>query len=191
MDGFAATRAIRSRPGPAGTLPIIAMTAGVLDEDRERCSAAGMDDYLSKPVNIAELEAALDRWAASPRAAVSAEERISPEMPPMDGVLDLDRLDLLRELGVLEATVRAFAAEALPILETIRGAAREGGSELAKAAHKLKGSAGNIGAVQVAELCRQLEEAGRGELAPDAEAIADVEAALERVLESLEHHARE
>jgi PAS domain S-box-containing protein len=191
MDGFAATRAIRSRPGPAGSLPIIAMTAGVLDEDRERCSEAGMDDYLSKPVNIAELEAALDRWARLPRP-VSGEERISPEMPPEeDGVLDFDRLDLLRELGVLEATARAFAAEALPILETIRGRAREGGSELAKAAHKLKGSAGNIGAVQVAELCRRLEQAGRGEVPPDAEGIAEVEAALARALESLEHHARE
>lgn len=61
MDGFEATRSIRKGEG-AGHLSIIAMTAGALDEDRERCLAAGMDDYLTKPVDLAALEATLDRW---------------------------------------------------------------------------------------------------------------------------------
>ncbi|RAX43893.1 hypothetical protein DQ354_18415 [Arthrobacter sp. AQ5-06] len=63
MDGFEATRTIRTEEG-ARHLPIIAMTAGALDEDRERCLAAGMDDYLTKPVDLAALEAALDRWVS-------------------------------------------------------------------------------------------------------------------------------
>jgi two-component system sensor histidine kinase/response regulator len=61
MDGFEATRAIRKGEG-SGHLSIIAMTAGALDEDRQRCLAAGMDDYLTKPVDLAALEATLDRW---------------------------------------------------------------------------------------------------------------------------------
>jgi two-component system sensor histidine kinase/response regulator len=61
MDGFEATRAIRRGEG-SGHLSIIAMTAGALDEDRQRCLAAGMDDYLTKPVDLAALEATLDRW---------------------------------------------------------------------------------------------------------------------------------
>lgn len=62
MDGFEATRAIRAREKGSDHLPIIAMTAGAQDEDRERCLAAGMDDYLSKPVGLAALVETLNRW---------------------------------------------------------------------------------------------------------------------------------
>ncbi|MGO4584427.1 PAS domain S-box protein [Arthrobacter sp. 2RAF6] len=62
MDGFEATRSIRARENRSAHLPIIAMTAGAQDEDRERCLAAGMDDYLSKPVDLAALDEALNRW---------------------------------------------------------------------------------------------------------------------------------
>lgn len=64
MDGFEATRIIRARENGGVRLPIIAMTAGAQDEDRERCIAAGMDDYLSKPVDLAALDEALNRWIA-------------------------------------------------------------------------------------------------------------------------------
>jgi CheY-like chemotaxis protein len=62
MDGFEATKAVRAREMGSVRLPIIAMTAGAQDEDRERCLAAGMDDYLSKPVGLAALGEALNRW---------------------------------------------------------------------------------------------------------------------------------
>jgi PAS domain S-box-containing protein len=62
MDGFAATTELRSREGDGRHTPVIAMTAGALAEDRERCFAAGMDDYLSKPIDPDQLNAALERW---------------------------------------------------------------------------------------------------------------------------------
>ena len=129
MDGFDATRAIRARNGHSARIPIIAMTAGALNEDRERCFAAGMDDYISKPVDLATLGTVLARWvptvedtttaggaagsalpAAPPAAgaalpaagaALSAAGSTLPaEAPASDAaVLDDARLQILRELG--------------------------------------------------------------------------------------------
>ncbi|WP_286179445.1 response regulator [Arthrobacter sp. ISL-95] len=127
MDGFDATRAIRARNGHAARIPIIAMTAGALDEDRERCFAAGMDDYISKPVDLAKLAEVLARWVpqqeeestadggvdavaspdggvdavASPDAAAAVEaSQQQAEAPASNSVvLDPTRLEILRELG--------------------------------------------------------------------------------------------
>ena len=69
MDGFEATRRIRSQEASARHIPIVAMTASVMDEDRERCLAAGMDDYVTKPVNIKTLNAMLEFWVFGERSA--------------------------------------------------------------------------------------------------------------------------
>lgn len=66
MDGFEATSAIRALPGPAGTLPIVAVTAHAAPGDRQQCLAAGMDDYLAKPILLDDLARILDRWLARP-----------------------------------------------------------------------------------------------------------------------------
>jgi CheY-like chemotaxis protein len=62
MDGFQATRELRRREPSGRRTPVIAMTAGVLDEDRERCLAAGMDDFVAKPVDLEDLRSTLARW---------------------------------------------------------------------------------------------------------------------------------
>ena len=156
MDGFEATRIIRRRAGDAGRVPIVAMTAGALDGDRERCLAAGMDDYLAKPVDAGELAAALARWV--PQKA-SANAR-----PPS---VDPGRLAILRELGpadgrgLLPAAAQAFRRDLPTRLAALRHAVDDGGGpDLEQAAHTLKGAAANIGATTAAELCQQLERMG-------------------------------
>ncbi|WP_148572479.1 response regulator [Nocardioides caldifontis] len=72
MDGYAATRRLRAREGTGPRTPVIAMTAGVTEGDRERCFDAGMDDYVSKPVEVADLAVALTRWVTSPGRALSS-----------------------------------------------------------------------------------------------------------------------
>ncbi|SEI41501.1 PAS domain S-box-containing protein [Arthrobacter sp. yr096] len=97
MDGFDATRAIRARNGHGARIPIIAMTAGALNEDRERCFAAGMDDYISKPVDLATLGAVLGRWVPEQRQTPTADGSFADpaaggvgpqvaEAPPSDAV---------------------------------------------------------------------------------------------------------
>ena len=82
MDGYAATRAIRDKGGRFATLPIIALTANVLPGDREACLAAGMNDFLGKPVKLDVLRAAIQRWGRKPAAADGAYANASP---PFDG----------------------------------------------------------------------------------------------------------
>jgi CheY-like chemotaxis protein len=74
MDGFEATRAIRAREAPGQHLPFVAMTASALQGDRERCLEAGMDDYLPKPVRMAELRKTVRRWMKKPDSGAETAE---------------------------------------------------------------------------------------------------------------------
>ncbi|MCU1598458.1 MAG: sensor histidine kinase [Glaciihabitans sp.] len=202
MDGFDATAAIRAMAGAAPQVPIIAMTAGAQDEDRRRCLDAGMDDYLSKPVDMTALEDMLAQWVRNitPSRTDLDEPATNAAVPALDPepVLDPARLDLLRNLGPLGAhgllaeTVHAFRSEvpaSLAALDLAIVESDDGG--LKRAANKLKGGAANIGAAGAAALCTQLEELantdGEGrsrELIGQLEAeLARVDAALDRALE--------
>ena len=64
MDGFEATRQIRDKQGGGVRIPIVALTANAMEEDKERCLASGMDDYLTKPINAKQLKETLERWSS-------------------------------------------------------------------------------------------------------------------------------
>ncbi|MDQ6739581.1 MAG: Hpt domain-containing protein, partial [Actinomycetota bacterium] len=165
-------------------LPIIAMTAGALDEDREPCLAAGMDDYLAKPVDLATLDETLARWV--PRT--TPPEGQTPAVDPV-------RLATLRALGaadghgLLPAAAKAFRRDVPSSLAALHQALTNGGADaLGQAAHKLRGAAANIGANHAAALCEEVERLGYdpdGQSGP--ELMARLQTELARVDTALDH----
>jgi PAS domain S-box-containing protein len=160
LDGYAATIAIRSRERGTDRLPIVAMTAHAMKGDRERCLAAGMDDYLSKPLRPAELDAALERWLGVPEA--SPADPVATENP-FDALVDEARMRIFRTdyPEIVDQLIELFVESTPPLLEELREAAERGhGEDIRRTAHKLKGSCQNIGAGFMAKLAHDLERAG-------------------------------
>lgn len=206
MDGQEATRAIRARWGDAGP-KIIAMTANAIHGDRDRYLADGMDDYISKPIEIRALVKAMERCAPAgsdartvtpPEATAAADAAESTRAHAQDPVeLDQQAIDRLLEIigGDREAfaeLVQSFLDEAPGLLDRLTEAAAAGDSEeVRRAAHTMKSSSRDFGATTLAELCMNLEERGRsGDIADAAAAAqqirneyAKAEAALHRMLE--------
>ena len=157
MDGLDATSAIRAWEKTAGThTPIIAMTAHAMKGDRERCLAAGMDGYTSKPIRIGELEHAIAQLISPPN---SAKVPVS-EADQADGAIDhtalLAGIDGNRR--VLRELVRLFLADCPRRLAEIKEAIRRGDAgALGRAAHTLKGSIGNFAAKSAFAAAQRLE----------------------------------
>ena len=196
LDGFAATRRIRAAED-GRRVPIIAMTASAFEGEREKCLAAGMDDFLTKPVDSSRLASVL-RAHADEAGPASAPPVGSPRVAPVvatGGVLDARRIEELLEMGVgAEVLVhRAVDNFVSRVPETVAGlqaaVARDDGDELRALAHRLKGSALNLGAARVAEVSLALEETGREGCAEEAAPLlAELEAALGEASAALESY---
>lgn len=179
MDGLDATIAIREWEKTAGThIPILAMTAHAMKGDRERCLAAGMDGYTSKPIRIRELGQALARLVGKPQQANAA----APEAKPAGSTIDFAAV--LAGIGgdrrLLRRLAQLFLADCPKRLAEIRRAIGAGDAvALERAAHALKGSAGNFGVGNAFAAARQLEDMGReGKLAAAGEACAALESEM-------------
>ncbi|HJQ30043.1 MAG TPA: response regulator [Rubrobacter sp.] len=190
MDGYAATAEIRRREGDSRHTPIIAMTANAMQGDRERVLAAGMDDYVAKPVRREDLDAVLERWVPPPeRRPFTQESAGDPGATSVATVLDLSVLESRRgpqEEGVPNALVKIVELyiEDVPLrLEALRGAVeREEAQEVEETAHVLKGGSGYMGAVRMVELCANLEEMGAsGDLSRAPELLDAIEAEFRRL----------
>jgi CheY-like chemotaxis protein/HPt (histidine-containing phosphotransfer) domain-containing protein len=163
MDGFTATREIRRRDEGVRHTPIIAMTASALVADRERCLAAGMDDYLAKPVNPAELDQTLARWVA---AGSATPQRPSPVRVPADPIArrlaELAGDGTAPEIALVKRLVGSFLNRAPRHVADLDEAYQGGDLRVVEdVAHSLKGAAGNIGAVAVQEVCGRIEDEAR------------------------------
>ncbi len=186
MDGLEATRHIRAEV-PADHQPhIVAITANVLFEYREACLAAGMNDFLPKPVMLTDLRAALLRSRGT--APEAPEEKAHPVTDPSSS-FDPGPLESLRRLSqiagrpILKEILENYLAETPRRLERLRAALAEGNAEeLVFVAHSLKGSSGQLGAQRMAALCTELEELGRSlDLTGAAPLLADLEQEFARV----------
>jgi CheY-like chemotaxis protein len=154
LDGLDASRQICERWPPESRPHIIAMTANALPEDREACFAAGMNDYLAKPIRGEELSEALMRARPlASRDTGAGESEIS---------LEAAALEQLRELGGVEfltEVVDVFLADAPSLLASLRSSLeRQDTEELRRAAHTLKSNGSTLGAAGFAELCRTVEQ---------------------------------
>jgi CheY-like chemotaxis protein len=204
MDGLEASRTIHEG-WPAEEHPrIVAMTANAMQGDREECLAAGMDDYLTKPIQIKALQEAVERvglWARVHRRLTSPLSPVktapltleAEEQAELDPALDPTVLVELRqfqgegELDIVQELAEAFQFETPPLLETLRQAVTEGQPEqLRRAAHNLKGSSNNLGALTMAALSTELETLGKnGTVAGAAELVTRLEQEYQHVCRAL------
>ena len=209
MDGYQVAGRIRERERAAAAgdapahIPIIALTAHALEAERERCLAAGMDDYLSKPCSKKMLQAALERQlpdcaAGAPelggpcRADPAQAEPLPPshaaqagrdEQPCLAAVIDQSALDNIRVLqregapSLLDKVIKRYFEDSPGHLDTMRLAlAQEMPDELRLAAHCFKSSSAYLGAHLLVELCQKMEAAGRDrDFAGSGELMARIE----------------
>jgi PAS domain S-box-containing protein len=176
MDGLEATAAIREREKATGThIPIIAMTAHAMKGDRERCLEAGMDSYLSKPLQLTQLLQVIRDATSQSR---SADKRFR-SAPVVNVTEILDKVDGDR---VLLAELVDTLIEDLDTLmpEIVRAVSERDAQALGQAAHTLRGSISNFGAWNVVETARKLEAMGRsGEMNGAAESLRVLEEEIE------------
>ncbi len=208
MDGYQLTAAIRAAETGKRRIPIIALSANALKGEAEHCRAAGMDDYLSKPVQLVNLKAMLEKWlpaaSAEPMPDVG---RVSPPgvtrhevgdagltvgarraVPLLSVAVDVNVLKAL--VGDDEATIHDllndFRVSADKIAAELRTACAAGNTAVvAGAAHKLKSAARSVGALALGELCADMEQAGKD---GDTEALAMLLPRFEQELFSVERY---
>jgi CheY-like chemotaxis protein/HPt (histidine-containing phosphotransfer) domain-containing protein len=211
IDGFEATRIIREREsrtfnnGGSTHIPIIALTANAMEGARDECLAAGMDDYLAKPFSITQLQYILKSWLPNttnkeadnteahyeeprPMASIAAQP-VKEDDSPIDKSA-LDRIKAVQQPGMpdlVEKVINLYINDAQSLCRNIHEAVGSGDPQaLNKAAHSLKSSSANVGAVKLASLCKELETLGRANTIGNAhELVNQMDSEYQRVIATL------
>jgi two-component system, sensor histidine kinase and response regulator len=160
IDGLEATRRIRAMENPGERTPVIALTANVLETERDKCLQAGMDDYLPKPINPSELAEKLSNWLSKPRAesaqhkAPVVNRELLSEVSQFLGEMyeEMDRGDFFQFLGIVSTRMTSLQGDLVAEL------ARGNLTSAAKTARKLRNSASSVGAGALCDSLLRIEQ---------------------------------
>ena len=185
MDGIEATRAIRERqknsaanPNYGGRIIIVAMTAHAMASDREKCLAAGMDDYLSKPIRPGDIRGMIEKWAlpGNPPVEIKAESAPKIEISAAEPPVEMDRLNDLTDNNVdgLRELVEMYFKQTTQQFDQIKAALHAGNAdEVRRVAHSCAGASATLGMMRLGQLMRDLEKEGAAGALTNAAQICD------------------
>jgi two-component system sensor histidine kinase/response regulator len=186
MDGYQATRKLREDPRHAA-LPVIAMTANAMVGDKEKCLAAGMNDFIAKPIDVAQLFSTLARWvkASNPVEAPPPEVVQEAALPVIAGLkMEAAMQRVGGNVKLMRKLLARFVETQIDVMQRIATAIEN--NDLAAAtreAHTVKGLAGNIGAGGMADSAARVEQMlGQGVAAGRDEALAAMDAELNELI---------
>jgi CheY-like chemotaxis protein len=171
MDGLEATRAIRERQTKGGanyhsSIVIVAMTAQAMQGDREKCLAAGMDDYLAKPIRPKDIRAIIERWGSQSAPAeqpVMTTPEVTPSVPAEEPPVEMDRLNDLTDGSAesLRELVELFFKQTAQQLAQLEAAARANkADDVRRVAHSCAGASATLGMTRLVPMFRDLEKQG-------------------------------
>jgi CheY-like chemotaxis protein/HPt (histidine-containing phosphotransfer) domain-containing protein len=190
MDGFESTQVVRKREieTSKNRTPIIAMTANAMQGDKARCLDAGMDDYVSKPIDTMLLQAALKKWL--PKISVVHHNIKTVVESSLNCPIEMSRMTDLFENDkeIIDKLLEVFSNSLIPLNAKLATAVAGHTNEIKVVAHEIKGSAYNVGAVILAKLTEQLEQISAQQNWSDIEALATrIHAEIDRTKHFIEN----
>ncbi len=195
LDGYDATKVIRSIEAESGQerIPILALTAHAMSGDKEKCLAAGMDDYLSKPISIRDLRLALRKWLAKERKNkmnVNTRQRFPDCDIDFDYLRGLEDLNIEGQPDLASELIEFFLQNAPQKIATIEAAMTSDNLvTIQREAHSLKSTCHNVGARRLAMLCAQIEESEKLDAARGP--LQDLQQNFLRIAELLKNYRQE
>ena len=199
MDGHEATRQIRKIESESGKkrIPVIAMTAHAMKKDRDKCIAAGMDDYVSKPVDAKALLEALERWLPKEKSipdppASEAGQTLRQEIKPKNNLIVFDKdalMDrLMGDMELFETVISGFLEDMPKQIDILtKHINQKNSADAGRQGHQIKGASGNVGADALREIASEIDIAGKsGDLDGLSSLLPQLEEAFDQLKKAME-----